>query len=117
MYYHARPESSKKHYSTKKPKQSSSAPTGSVQRKEIGHSNTRLTSDSIKPLQAKIDFSQASQPVQRLESANTAEANHSEAPPRVGNRTGLPDNLKTGMESLSGISLDDVNVQTINMIY
>ncbi|MBX7224095.1 MAG: DUF4157 domain-containing protein [Blastocatellia bacterium] len=26
------------------------------------------------------------------------------------NRTGLPDDLKTGMESLSGLSLDDVNV-------
>jgi hypothetical protein len=40
--------------------------------------------------------------------------NHSEQqqPPvqRQENNTGLPDNLKTGMESLSGISLDDVKV-------
>jgi hypothetical protein len=37
-----------------------------------------------------------------------------DAPPTAGssdpNKTGLPDNLKTGMESLSGMPLDDVNV-------
>ncbi len=37
-----------------------------------------------------------------------------DAPPNGGssdpNKTGLPDNLKTGMESLSGMPLDDVNV-------
>lgn len=33
-----------------------------------------------------------------------------ETPVPAANNTGLPDNLKTGIESLSGMSLDDVNV-------
>jgi hypothetical protein len=33
-----------------------------------------------------------------------------ESTPRTENRTGLPDNLKAGIESLSGISMDDVRV-------
>lgn len=35
---------------------------------------------------------------------------HADCTARAGNRTGLPDRLKSGMESLSGIALDDVRV-------
>jgi hypothetical protein len=45
-------------------------------------------------LQAMADnFSSQQQPIQKKE-----------------NKTGLPDNLKTGIENLSGISVDDVKV-------
>ena len=71
------------------------------------------------------DEIQNSEPVQR-QMALAAEINHAQPPvaqPRIReekpaqreaaptpNRTGLPDQLKSGVESLSGISLDDVNV-------
>ncbi|MEL0635662.1 DUF4157 domain-containing protein [Marinomonas sp. TI.3.20] len=52
-------------------------------------------------------------PVQRNAShtGKTLEDNREHIPvQRQPNRTGLPDNLKSGMENLSGMSLDHVNV-------
>lgn len=52
--------------------------------------------------------------VQRATAPSPAPAPHHALPASVGigppNRTGLPDRLKTGMEALSGIALDDVRV-------
>lgn len=42
--------------------------------------------------------------------ADKNSAKEQEPMQKKGNNTGLPDNLKTGMENLSGISLDDVKV-------
>lgn len=41
---------------------------------------------------------------------NMFQRKESSAGPKVKNNTGLPDSLKTGVESLSGISMDDVRV-------
>ncbi|MBI4749197.1 MAG: DUF4157 domain-containing protein [Acidobacteria bacterium] len=45
-----------------------------------------------------------------IQSKATDSPTSPETPVPVANNTGLPDTLKTGIESLSGISLDDVNV-------
>jgi hypothetical protein len=52
------------------------------------------------PLQAKTD-----EPIQREQSESPVDA----SPPKP-NNTGLPDNLKTGIENLSGMSMDHVKV-------
>ncbi|MFT5779240.1 MAG: hypothetical protein ACI837_002197 [Crocinitomicaceae bacterium] len=44
------------------------------------------------------------------EKANNANPSEQQPIQKKGNNTGLPDNLKAGMENLSGISLDDVKV-------
>ncbi|SHO58019.1 eCIS core domain-containing protein [Vibrio quintilis] len=51
-------------------------------------------------------------PVQRQSGQGMVLADHREQPPvqRQPNRTGLPDQLKSGMENLSGMSLDHVKV-------
>lgn len=57
------------------------------------------------------DVVQARKP--RPESGSQARADEVHAPPTTAarpNRTGLPDRLKTGVEALSGFSLDDVRV-------
>lgn len=63
------------------------------------------------PLQAKTD-----EPVQREQAEVSgaenpgADAPPDSTPPPKPNNTGLPDNLKTGIENLSGISMDHVKV-------
>ena len=47
--------------------------------------------------------------VQRREEEKKAQSQNTEEAPRE-NNTGLPDNLKSGIENLSGMSLDDVKV-------
>ncbi|MFT5779241.1 MAG: hypothetical protein ACI837_002198, partial [Crocinitomicaceae bacterium] len=44
------------------------------------------------------------------ETANNSTPSEQQPIQKKGNNTGLPDNLKTGMENLSGMSLDDVKV-------
>ena len=46
-------------------------------------------------------------PIQRMEAESAGGGDAGSGPP---NRTGLPDSLKSGVESLSGLSLDDVRV-------
>jgi hypothetical protein len=53
---------------------------------------------------------QAKQAAQLQVMANNYSAQHQQPIQKKGNNTGLPDNLKTGMENLSGMSLDDVKV-------
>ncbi|HLP54711.1 MAG TPA: DUF4157 domain-containing protein [Fluviicola sp.] len=62
----------------------------------------------VNQLQAYSDWANASEKVTRLKAmqhlANTAPVQ------RMANNTGLPDNLKSGIENLSGYSMDDVKV-------
>ena len=70
-------------------------PEAIAQRRLQEMANNSPQAKQTAQLQAKVDnhAHQQQQPIQKKE-----------------NNTGLPDNLKTGMENLSGISLDDVNV-------
>ncbi|ATF92306.1 Uncharacterised protein [Cedecea neteri] len=61
--------------------------------------------------QATLRAVHASSASQRKENhAETIEDNRPETVQRQANKTGLPDNLKSGMENLSGMSLDHVRV-------
>ena len=79
-----------------------------------GKSNTRLTADSpdaasLAAYQAMACNSpQAGQIAQMQAMANGFSA--AQAEPKKENNTGLPDTLKTGIENLSGLSMDDVRV-------
>lgn len=50
------------------------------------------------------------QPIQRMEEDEDTMQGKFEAPVQKKNLTGMPDNLKTGIEDLSGFSMDDVRV-------
>ena len=50
------------------------------------------------------------QPIQRMEDEEDALQGKFEAPVQKKNLTGMPDNLKAGIEDLSGFSMDDVRV-------
>lgn len=70
-------------------------PDAVVQGKLQGKANTSQQKSQVAQFQSMADsrIAQNQQPIQKIE-----------------NNTGLPDNLKTGMENLSGVSLDDVKV-------
>ncbi|MEM9681307.1 MAG: DUF4157 domain-containing protein [Bacteroidota bacterium] len=53
---------------------------------------------------------QAKQVAQLQAMADNHSAQHQQPIQKKGNKTGLPDNLKTGIENLSGYSMDDVRV-------
>ena len=57
-----------------------------------------------------INSPQAKQVAQLQAMANNHSAQQQQPVQKKENNTGLPDNLKTGMENLSGMSLDDVKV-------
>lgn len=61
--------------------------------------------DEEEALQGKF-----SQPIQREEDDDEALQGKFEAPIQKMNETGMPDNLKAGVESLSGFAMDDVRV-------
>lgn len=65
----------------------------------------RASEDEEEPLQGKF-----SQPVQREEDEDEAVQGKFEAPVQRKNETGMPDNLKAGVENLSGFAMDDVRV-------
>ena len=83
-------------------------------------SNTSATAKNVAQQQAAQQNSR--QPKQRAQaikiadnrpslSGNPSQLKPSELKPvKQRNNTGLPDNLKSGMENLSGMSLDHVNV-------
>lgn len=79
---------------------------GSAQAQQLRTLQTQIADDDVaqrvsleEPLQAQVDGSA----VQREEVATAAQASKP-------NNTGLPDNLKSGIESLSGMSMDHVKV-------
>lgn len=63
-----------------------------------------------------VENSTSDAPIQRMEaetgseSAPTPVAGNNTGPSGMANRTGLPDNLKVGVEALSGYAMDDVKV-------
>lgn len=67
---------------------------------EFKHSNRRIKNDSLEERQNHIQRKGISLQDNRSESIIQ----------RKPNNTGLPDNLKSGIENLSGLSMDDVKV-------
>lgn len=65
----------------------------------------RLDDEEDEPLQGKFV-----QPIQREEDDDEALQGKFEQPVQKKNETGMPDNLKAGIEDLSGFSMDDVRV-------
>lgn len=63
------------------------------------------TEDEDESLQGKFE-----QPLQREEDDEETVQGKFEAPVQRKNETGMPDNLKNGIEELSGFSMDDVRV-------
>ena len=61
--------------------------------------------DDEEAIQGKFE-----QPIQRMEDEEDALQGKFEAPVQKKNLTGMPDNLKAGIEDLSGFSMDDVRV-------
>ncbi|MDB2314632.1 DUF4157 domain-containing protein [Flavobacteriaceae bacterium] len=66
---------------------------------------------ALKSLQTAADNSPRSNSITQLQAMADARATSLTGPiQRQENNTGLPDNLKSGMENLSGLSMDDVKV-------
>ncbi len=88
------PAQAKSKLDENKPKQAKFDDSAQAKRKEEKHPGQIKAKEKEKVRQCKVDADSSAQ----LEAAPSP------------NRTGLPDQLKTGVESLSGISLDDVKV-------
>ena len=71
--------------------------------------NDTVQKASANTVQSVVDSSSQSATLQRHAALANAAVQRAENPPRP-NNTGLPDDLKNGIESLSGYSLDDVRV-------
>lgn len=65
----------------------------------------RVSEEDEEPLQGKFDGT-----IQREENEDEALQGKFEAPIQKKNETGMPDNLKAGVENLSGFAMDDVRV-------
>ena len=92
-----------------------------VQRVDVAEPTQRIEKEKFRTVQREADekelfqgkFEAAPQAADETEVPQTKLASESPIqliPPSKSNDTGLPDNLKAGAESLSGISLDDVRV-------
>ena len=88
-----------------------SSPEKRIKKESIATKNKQDSND-----QSSFDKNENTSP-KKLVALDQKSKNHSENSGLArlqekanGNNTGLPDNLKFGMESLSGISLDDVKV-------
>lgn len=71
--------------------------------------NETIQKASANTAESVVDSSSQSATLQRHASLANAAVQRAENPPRP-NNTGMPDNLKSGIESLSGFSMDDVRV-------
>ena len=87
---------------------SSTAQLVSLQAVADGRGNRSNTTQ----LQAKANHSTGTSRLAQLKEASDARSSVSDSTPvqRQENKTGLPDQLKSGMESVSGLSLSDVKV-------
>jgi hypothetical protein len=86
-------------------------PEAVAQRKlqEMANNSPRVS--QLKAFQDMANNSpQAKQTAQLQAMADNYSASQQQSIQKKGNNTGLPDSLKTGMENLSGMSLDDVKV-------
>jgi hypothetical protein len=82
-----------------------------AQRKLQEMANNSPRAMQLKAIQDMADNSpQVNQAAQLQVMSNNHSAQQQQSIQKKENNTGLPDNLKTGMENLSGMSLDDVNV-------
>ena len=82
--------------------------SNSVQKMDAS-SSAYLQKASANTAESVVDSSSQSATLQRHASLANAAVQRAENPPRP-NNTGLPDDLKNGIESLSGYSLDNVRV-------
>lgn len=82
-----------------------------LQRKPVSPA-TPIPGPDRSHLTAMGEYHYASSPIQRLQAGLESATSAQPAPPAVPapNATGLPDTLKSGIESLSGMSLDQVQV-------
>jgi hypothetical protein len=86
-------------------------PEAVAQRKLQEMANNRPRATQLRDFQNMTNNSQQSKQAAQLQTmANNHSAQHQQTIQKKENNTGLSDNLKTGMENLSGISLDDVKV-------
>lgn len=82
-----------------------------VQNKLQEQANTGQAATQLKAAQKMVNSSlQVQQTTQLQAMANNHAVYQKQPEEKKANNTGLPDALKTGMESLSGIALDDVKV-------
>lgn len=91
-------------------------PTENLSEQQINNSgihqfvDKRMQSRQMNVMQSLADQNTSS-PIQRIENIRTSSVSEQNAPiQKKENNTGLPDNLKSGIESLSGYSVDDVKV-------
>jgi hypothetical protein len=86
-------------------------PEAIAQRKLQEMANNSAQVSQLKAFQDRVNNSQqAKQTVQLHSMADNYSSQQQQPIQKKENNTGLPDNLKTGMENLSGMSLDDVKV-------
>ena len=78
-------------------------PAGTLQ--AMSERPIKRVEDDEDTLQSKF-----AQPIQRMEDDEDTMQGKFEAPVQKKNLTGMPDNLKAGVEDLSGFSMDDVRV-------
>ena len=84
---------------------------GILQRKLKEKINNSPKVNDLKNLQVIANSKSPNEQVAQLQSiADNHSVQQQQLIQKKENKTGLPDNLKTGMENLSGISLDDVKV-------
>ena len=72
--------------------------------------SNRTHAIALTSFQAKADSSPQVEQATQLQAAADLFTRPKESVQRKENNTGLPDNLKSGIENLSGISMDDVKV-------
>lgn len=80
----------------------------SEQRKQQKMANNSPQVSQLKALQQKVNDNSETSQLHAVTDDHSMQINQSIQ--KKENKTGLPDNLKSGMENLSGISLDDVKV-------
>ncbi len=81
-----------------------------VQPRAVGPAGAKLAPPGVAQLATYQRMANSSQQVAQLCACQSA-ANKEDGPvQRMENKTGLPNNLKSGIESLSGHSMDDVKV-------
>ncbi len=91
------------------PLQGKFAPVQMVEEEEPlqGKFNTAQLVEEEEPLQGKFDTAQLVEDEEPLQGKFEAVQKQEN---KVENKTGLPDNLKSGIENLSGVDISDVNV-------
>jgi len=85
-------------------------PEATAQRELQDMADTSLQASQLKSIQEMADNSPRTKPTAQLRAMANNSSSQEQPIQKQENNTGLPDNLKMGMENLSGVSLDDVKV-------